>query len=151
MCKNPECKKHITKSTALLKMVSSKQKDLHLDGLPASRGEGGLFVSGTSLPRREIEETLEWISIPLAIPVCKNHSMWPCRDTTRRISHLGDCPPPGGISPRLRGLPRCIRVPSFGINAELGNNPPLCKRRSASCLRPHEYQPHCFVCVCVLL
>lgn len=33
--------------------------------------------------------------------------------------------PPGGISSCLRGLPRCTHVPSFGIDAKLGNNPPL--------------------------
>lgn len=33
--------------------------------------------------------------------------------------------PPGGISSRLRGLPRCTHVPSFGINAQLGSNPRL--------------------------
>lgn len=31
--------------------------------------------------------------------------------------------PPGGISARLRGLPPCTPVPSFGFGARLGNNP----------------------------
>lgn len=39
--------------------------------------------------------------------------------------------PPGGISSRLRGLPQCTHVPSFGIGARLGNDPHrLCSART---------------------
>lgn len=40
--------------------------------------------------------------------------MWPCGDTMRHISHVGDSLPQGGISSHLWGLPRCSHVPSFG-------------------------------------
>lgn len=48
--------------------------------------------------------------------------MWPRRDTMKHISHF-NWGPLEGLGFRLRGLPRCTYVPSFGVDAELGNNP----------------------------
>lgn len=57
-------------------------------------------------------------------------------------------PPPGGISSRLRGLPRSTLVLSFGITARLGNNPPLHFAKTERSLAGGcKYQPYCcFLC-----
>lgn len=53
--------------------------------------------------------------------------------------------PTGGISSRLRGLPQCTHVSSFGIVVEPGNNPPLnFAKLSATWQEPCKYQPYCW-------
>lgn len=112
-----------------------------------SKGEDGslgCFVSVTSLPSMKSrghwsESASHWLFLyvkPFNVALQRYHE-------TYFTSWLF---PPAGISSRLRELPRCTHVPSFGILAKLGNNPPLPFAKT-SWQEPCKYQPYCcFLC-----